>query len=207
MPLSVMPCVEGCRLHAVTFLPVPGSGGGGQQPGAVVVPAGDGLVAPRQADQRSANARRARVISPAASLPGQAGQPGGLGDGQLDGARPGGRAGRGRPAQARRGEDKRGQGGNASVGVAAAVAGGAGWLWGAAGQAALGRCGWQRRGAGRGRPGRCAGHCRVPVRTWEVSQPSMSFPVLKVSSTGHLRPAMVMKYVIVAGWSCGAQHR
>lgn len=31
------------------------------------------------------------------------------------------------------------------------------------------------------------------VLAWEVSQARVSFPVLKVSSTGHLRPAMVMK--------------
>lgn len=34
------------------------------------------------------------------------------------------------------------------------------------------------------------------------------FPAhLNVSSAGQRRPAMVMKNVIVAGWSCGAQHR
>jgi hypothetical protein len=45
------------------------------------------------------------------------------------------------------------------------------------------------------------------VRAWHWSQPSTSFPVLNVCSIGHLRPAMVMKNLIVAGWSCGAQHR
>jgi hypothetical protein len=32
-----------------------------------------------------------------------------------------------------------------------------------------------------------------PVRAWVWSQPSTSFPVLNVSSTGQRRPAMVMK--------------
>jgi hypothetical protein len=31
------------------------------------------------------------------------------------------------------------------------------------------------------------------VRAWHWSQPKASFPVLKVVSTGHLRPAMMMK--------------
>lgn len=31
------------------------------------------------------------------------------------------------------------------------------------------------------------------VRAWGWSQPKASFPVLKVVSTGHLRPAIVMK--------------
>ena len=31
------------------------------------------------------------------------------------------------------------------------------------------------------------------VLAWEVSQPRVSFPVLKVSSAGQRRPAMVMK--------------
>ena len=45
------------------------------------------------------------------------------------------------------------------------------------------------------------------VLAWHWSQPRASFPVLKVISTSHLRPAMVMKYVRVAGRPSGAQHR
>ena len=40
-------------------------------------------------------------------------------------------------------------------------------------------------------------------RIWDWSQPSMSLPVLNVSSTGQRRPAMVMKYVMVAGLPSG----
>ena len=45
------------------------------------------------------------------------------------------------------------------------------------------------------------------LRAWDWSQPSTSLPVLNVSSTGQRRPAMVMKQVMVAGLSSGAQHR
>jgi len=45
------------------------------------------------------------------------------------------------------------------------------------------------------------------LRAWVWSQPCTSFPVLNVSSTGQRRPAMVMKYVMVAGLPGGAQHR
>lgn len=45
------------------------------------------------------------------------------------------------------------------------------------------------------------------VRVWDWSQPSTSLPVLNVSSTGHRRPAMVMKQVMVAGRPGGVQHR
>jgi hypothetical protein len=45
---------------------------------------------------------------------------------------------------------------------------------------------------------------RVPGTAWHWSQPSTSFPVLKVSSAGQRRPAMVMKQVMVAGLPSGA---
>ena len=119
-----------------------------------MVPAGGGLVPPAPADQRSPNARRARVRSPAAQAA-AAGEPGGLGDRQLD------QAG---PTQARLigvGRDvcvveRYAQVSfvHASGRVAAAVAG---VPAGAAGSGRTAYCGWRPGGAGRGRPRRCVG--------------------------------------------------
>jgi hypothetical protein len=45
------------------------------------------------------------------------------------------------------------------------------------------------------------------VRALDWSQPKASFPVRNVVSTGQRLPAMVMKYVMVAGRPSGAWHR
>ena len=101
LPLSVM-----SRLAAgATFrhlLPGRGwlPGPGGEQPGAVVMPAGDGLVQPSPEGPSQREGQAGAGDQPAGVLPGQASEPGGLGDGQLDG----GDAGRARlPAAGRDG--------------------------------------------------------------------------------------------------------
>ena len=137
-------------------------------------------------------------------LAGEADQPGGLGDGELD------RADAGRAWLSGPGGDGRVAEGDAQVS--------------ADGLLLLLLI---LLGAGRGREGDVAaqgvadggmtelgeggqGVCRQiasQVRTWDWSQPSVSFPVLNVSSQAQRRPAMVMKNVIVAGWPSGDQHR
>ena len=69
---------------------LPGSGYG-EEPGVVVVPAGNGLVPPSPGGAAQREGEAGAGDQPDGVLPGEAGEPGGLGDRQLDG----GDAGRG----------------------------------------------------------------------------------------------------------------
>jgi hypothetical protein len=84
------------RLHAVRPLDrhitrslTPGSGGGGGEAGAVVVPAGCGLVAAPPGGPAQREGEPGAGDQPGERLACQAGQPGGLGDGQPDRCDPG----------------------------------------------------------------------------------------------------------------------
>ena len=178
----------------------------------MVVPAGNSLVPSSPGGPAQGEREPGPADQPGGVLPGQGGEPGGFGDGQLDGADvlgevlPGA-GGDGRVAE----RDPQVSVLDLSVarvgvqvaGLAVAVAGGRGGKGDDAGQgvadgdlAELGKAGQ------RGVPD-------IPskVRIWDWSQPSTSLPVLNVSSTGQRRPAMVMKDVMVAGRFSGAQHR
>ena len=63
---------------------LPGSGYG-EEPGAVVVPAGDGLVPPSPGGPVQREGEAGAGDQPGGVLPGETGEPGGLGDRQLDG--------------------------------------------------------------------------------------------------------------------------
>ena len=71
---------------------LPGSGYG-EEPGAVVVPAGDGLAPPSPGGPVQREGEAGAGDQPGGVLPREAGEPGGLGDRQPDGAMPGGQGG------------------------------------------------------------------------------------------------------------------
>ena len=82
LPLSVMSWLT----DGVTFRHLlPGRrwlpGPGGEQPCAVVMPAGDGLVQPPSDRPAERESQAGAGDQPGGVLPGQAGEPGGLGDG------------------------------------------------------------------------------------------------------------------------------
>src|SRR3974390_3376313 len=86
LPLSVMPWLA----DGVTFRHLlPGRcwlpGPGGEQPGAVVMPAGDGLVQPSPDRPAEREGQAGAGDQSGGVLPGEAGEPGGLGDRQRDG--------------------------------------------------------------------------------------------------------------------------
>ena len=174
----------------------------------MVVPPGGGLVASPASDHRSANASRARVISPAVAW---AASRVSRAVSATDSLMAGMRGGHGCPPRAGTGASPRGMRRSASLTCSSSPGPQAG------GVAVPGAAGRQMAPADGVADGYLAelgegGQGGVPVRpsqvrTWHWSHPSTFFPVLNVSSTGQRRPAMVMKYVMVAGLSSGAQHR
>ena len=157
----------------------------GQQPGAVVVPSGGGLVAPSAGGPAQGEGEPGAGDQPGGGLRGQAGQPRGLGDRQPDGAE----AGRARLAAA---DGHRSVAeGDLQVGVVNVIAGVRGRAVASGGGRRLrgrgrcrrtGRCGWRPGGAGRGRPGRCAGRSRPGSAPGTGPSRGRLLPVLNVSS-------------------------
>ena len=157
LPLGVI-FVRRTLLHSVTAFPA------GLYPvrlsrgaGAVVVPAGDGLVPPSLDGPVQREGEASAGDQPGGVLPGETGEPGGLGDRQPDG----GDAGRaGLAAATGTGASSRGISRSASlispwcpVSLVSCPVPGS-WMWPVrALRMAAAR-------AGRGRPGRCGGRCR-----------------------------------------------
>ena len=170
----------------------------------MVVPPGGGLVPPAPGGPAQPERQAGRGEQPGRPVGGQAGEPGGLGDRQPD------QAGPARAGLAGVGGDGRVAEGDAQVSVVhvsvgVAVAGCALAL--SAGGRSIRPHRALRMAAWRSWASAASAVCRQAasqVLTWDWSQPSTSFPVLNVSSTGQRRPAMAMKYGIVAGLPSGA---
>src|SRR6266496_3692136 len=171
-----------------------GSGGGGWQAGGVVVPAGAGLVASAPCGPAEAEGEAGAADEACFPVAGQALDAGGLGGGQPD-REDAGRAGL--AARAGSGASPVEHSRSAVPSAGSLMAGSltaAGAAGGAAGRLAPASADWMA--AVRSWARAVSAVCRQIASyflAWHWSQPRVSFPVLKVVSTGHLRPAMVMK--------------
>jgi len=169
-----------------------------------VVPAGDGLVPPSPDGPVQREGEAGAGDQPGGVLPGQTGKPGGLGDRQPDG----GDAGRaGLAAADRDGRVTEGISRSASLESPSSMVslvpcpGPGSGMWRVSALRMAAARSWARAAGAVWR------QMLFQLRAWVWSQPSTSLPVLNVSCTGQRRPAMVMKYVMVAGRPGGAQHR
>jgi len=153
-----------------------------------VVPAGGGLVAPPSGGPAQGEGQPGAGDDPGGVLRGKASQPGGLGDRQLDesdsaGARLAAAGGHRRVAEGDH------QVSVVSVTVVAVILGRAGTLAAGGGGRVISPCRAPRMAMWRSWARAARAVCRQvasQVRAWHWSQPSTSFPVLNVSSIGHL---------------------